>query len=64
MSPVWLALKWLGVSWTILIERDGKRVGRERVAGWRRCGERIREIAASVQAGTFPMDSSKEPTAS
>lgn len=56
MWPVWLALKWFGVPWTILIERDGERIGRERVNGWRRSGERIYEIAASVQAGNYPIE--------
>lgn len=56
MWPVWLLLKWLGVPWTIVVERGGERVARERVRGWRRSGERIYEIAASVQAGTYPAE--------
>lgn len=52
MWPFWLAAKWLGVSWTVLIERDGVEVGREKVQGWRRSGERIQELADEVQAGT------------
>ncbi|KUH97878.1 hypothetical protein AU190_21820 [Mycolicibacterium acapulense] len=63
MWPFWLLLKWLGVSWKIVIERDGERIGRERVRGWRRSGERIYEIAASVQAGTYPVDQVDQPTA-
>ncbi|MFV9636403.1 hypothetical protein [Mycobacterium neumannii] len=64
MWPFWLLLKWLGVSWKIVIERDGERIGRERVRGWRRSGERIYEIAASVQAGTYPVDPVEQPAAS
>jgi hypothetical protein len=53
MWPFWLMAKWLGVPWTIVIERDGTEVGREQVRGWRRSGERIDEIARSAQAGTL-----------
>ncbi|NVN50050.1 hypothetical protein [Mycolicibacterium hippocampi] len=48
--PFWLVAKWLGMPWTIVIERDGVEVDRERVRGWRRSGERIRELADSAQA--------------
>lgn len=61
MWPIWLLLKWLGVPWSIVVERDGTRIARERVRGWRRSDERIKAIAASVQAGTFAV---AEPTAS
>ena len=52
--PFWLALKWLGVPWTIVIERDGTKVGEEHVRGWRRSGRRIDEIAQSAAAGSPP----------
>lgn len=61
MWPIWLLLKWCGVSWTILIERGGERIGREHVRGWRRSGERICEIAASAQAGTYATEQSTAP---
>ena len=52
--PFWLASKWLGARWSIVVERDGKKVGEEKVRGWRKSGERINEIAGLVQAGTPP----------
>lgn len=53
MWPFWLASKWLGASWTILVERDGTQVSRENVRGWRKSGERVRELAQQAQAGTL-----------
>lgn len=53
MWPFWLLAKWLGASWTIVIERDGTEVGRERVRGWRTSGQRVDELAQSAQAGTL-----------
>ena len=53
MWPLWLAAKWLGVSWTVQILREGEKVGRERVRGWRKSGERIAELAAEAEAGTL-----------
>ncbi|WP_165827725.1 hypothetical protein [Mycolicibacterium sp. GF69] len=47
--------------WSIVVERDGTRIARERVRGWQRSEERITAIAASVQAGTFAV---AEPAAS
>jgi hypothetical protein len=52
--PFWLLLKWLGVLWEIVIERDGVKVGTEKVRGWRRSGQRIDEIAQSAAAGALP----------
>jgi hypothetical protein len=49
--PFWLLSKWLGAAWSIEIERDGKKVGEEKVRGWRRSGERINEIAQSAAGG-------------
>jgi hypothetical protein len=51
--PFWLASKWLGARWSVVIERDGTKVGEEKVRGWRRSGERIQEIARSAEAGTL-----------
>ncbi|MGY4708508.1 hypothetical protein ACXDF8_02915 [Mycolicibacterium sp. CBM1] len=53
MWPIWLLAKWLGVPWTIVISRDGEKVGRERVKGWRQSGERMADIAAAIEAGTL-----------
>lgn len=53
MWPFWLLAKWLGVPWTIVIKRDGSVAGKERVTGWRQSGERVAEIAASIEAGTL-----------
>jgi hypothetical protein len=55
--PVSLVVHWLGVPWAIVIERDGKRVGKERVRGWNESGRRVQEIAESVAAGAWrPVD--------
>jgi hypothetical protein len=51
--PFWLASKWLGARWSVVIERDGTKVGEEKVRGWRRSGERIQEIARRAEAGTL-----------
>jgi hypothetical protein len=51
--PFWLMSKWLGARWSIVIERDGTKMGEEKVRGWRRSGERIQEIARSAEAGTL-----------
>ena len=51
--PFWLMSKWLGASWSIVVERDGTKMGEEKVRGWRRSGERIQEIARSAEAGTL-----------
>ncbi|MGA5540744.1 hypothetical protein ACPCIR_02725 [Mycobacterium sp. NPDC051198] len=46
--PFWFAAKFLGVSWTIVIERAGREVGTERVRGWRASGRRIDQIRQSI----------------
>ena len=51
--PFWLMSKWLGARWSIVIERDGTKLGEEKVRGWRRSGERIQETARSAEAGTL-----------
>jgi hypothetical protein len=51
--PFWLLSKWLGARWSIEIRRDGTKVGEEKVRGWAKSGQRINEIAQSVQAGTL-----------
>lgn len=53
MWPFWLAAKWLGASWTVLTERDGKEVAREQVRGWDASGRRIAELAELAEAGTL-----------
>lgn len=45
--PFWFAAKFLGVPWTIVIERDGREVGTERVRGWRASERRMEEIRRS-----------------
>lgn len=49
--PVWLATKGLGARWTIVIERDGHEVGRERVRGWNRSNGRIAALALEISQG-------------
>jgi hypothetical protein len=57
--PVSLIAHGLGLPWTIVIERDGRRVGKEKVRGWNQSGQRIQEIAQSAAAGTWrPVDDS------
>ncbi len=51
MWPLWLMAKWLGVPWTIIIERDGSEVGREQVRGWRRSRGRVQELSRAAEAG-------------
>ena len=55
--PFWLATKWLGGRWTIVVERDGAEVSREQVRGWRGSGGRIAqlswEIAQGARSGRF-----------
>lgn len=49
--PFWLLAKFLGVSWSVVIERDGHEVGRERVRGWSKSKRRVNEILLEVAAG-------------
>jgi len=51
--PFWFIGKLFGVPSKIVIERDGTPVGQERVRGWNKSGQRIREIAQSAAAGTW-----------
>jgi hypothetical protein len=51
--PFWLLAKWLGVSWTIVVDRDGERVAREKVRGWRASSRRIAELARQAQEGAL-----------
>ncbi|CAN5420194.1 hypothetical protein BH11ACT7_BH11ACT7_19650 [soil metagenome] len=48
--PFWLLLKFCGVSWKVVTERDGEEVAREKVSGWRASGRRIEEIVADIRA--------------
>ena len=43
----------LGVPWKIVIFRDHRQVGREKVRGWNESRQRVQEIAESVAAGTL-----------
>ena len=52
--PFWLLSKWLGARWSIVIERDGTKLGEEKVRGWRKSGERIQELAQQAAAGSLP----------
>ncbi len=52
--PFWFVTHWLGLPWRIVIKRDGKKVGEERVRGWLRSQRRIREILTSAAAGAPP----------
>lgn len=49
--PFWVAAKWLGARWTIVVERDGQEVGRELVRGWSRSKGRIAALALEVSQG-------------
>jgi hypothetical protein len=51
MWPFWLAGKWLGVPWTIVVKYGGKEVAHEKVRGWRASGKRIDEIARHAAVG-------------
>jgi len=51
--PFWLLAKFCGVRWVITINRDGERVGRERVRGWKNSTLRMEEIAQEVAAGDY-----------
>ena len=46
--PFWFVAKFLGVPWTIVIERTGREVGTERVRGWRASERRMDEIRQSI----------------
>lgn len=49
--PFWLATKWLGARWTLVVERDGTEVSREQIRGWRRSQERIAQVALEIAQG-------------
>jgi hypothetical protein len=53
MWSFWFLLRWLGVRWAIVIERDGKKVGQELVRGWGKSGQRIDEFARAAEAGAL-----------
>jgi hypothetical protein len=52
ISPFWFVAKWLGVPWTIVIERNGFEVGEVR-AWWRASQWCIQDIAESAAAGNL-----------
>ncbi|MCT7659618.1 hypothetical protein [Mycobacterium deserti] len=49
--PFWLLGKCLGVRWAVVIERDGREVGREKVRGFGKSKRRVNELLAEVAAG-------------
>jgi hypothetical protein len=51
--PFWLLSKFCGVRWVITINRDGERVGKERVRGWKNSKLRMEAIAQEVAAGDY-----------
>lgn len=57
--PFWLLGKFCGVRWVITINRDGERVGRERVRGWKNSKLRMQEIAQEVTAGGYSQPDSE-----
>jgi hypothetical protein len=61
--PFWFIAHWLGLRWRILIERDGEEVHEEWVRGWRKSGQRIREIIESAPAGTLDQSLNVPPAA-
>lgn len=46
--PFWVLARLLGAPWTVVVECDGKVMGRERIAGWDASTGRMRQIAAQV----------------
>jgi len=49
--PFWLATKFLGARWVIVVEGDGHEVGRELVRGGRKAKTRVNEIALQIAGG-------------
>lgn len=52
--PFWFVAKFLGVPWTIVIERTGREVGTERVRGWRASERRMDEIRRNILTAGVP----------
>ncbi|MCV7040756.1 hypothetical protein [Mycolicibacterium moriokaense] len=52
--PFWLLAKFCGVRWVITVERDGERVRKELVRGWKKSKVRIDEIAGELDADNRP----------
>ncbi|MGK2882289.1 MAG: hypothetical protein ACSLE6_16305 [Mycobacterium sp.] len=46
--PFWLLGKFLGVKWVIVIERDERQVGAEKIRGYYRSRRRALEIARDI----------------
>ncbi|WKG06053.1 hypothetical protein [Mycolicibacterium sp. HK-90] len=46
--PFWFAAKFLGVPWKIVVERENREVGTERVRGWRASTRRMDEIRRHI----------------
>ncbi|MGB3482034.1 MAG: hypothetical protein WBB07_07420 [Mycobacterium sp.] len=50
--PVWMFLKFCGVPWKVVTERDDVEVATEKVGGWRASGRRIGEIIDELRHST------------
>jgi hypothetical protein len=49
--PFWLATKFLGARWRIIVERDHADASTELVRGWRRSQARINDLALEIAQG-------------
>ncbi|MFC7671794.1 hypothetical protein ACFQWH_01840 [Mycolicibacterium sp. GCM10028919] len=49
--PFWLATKFLGARWRIIVERDHADASTELVRGWRRSTARINDLALEIAQG-------------
>ena len=49
--PFWLATKFLGARWRIIVERDHAEASTELVRGWGRSKARINDLALEIAQG-------------
>jgi hypothetical protein len=49
--PFWLATKFIGARWRIIVERDHGEASTELVRGWRRSKARINDLALEIAQG-------------
>jgi hypothetical protein len=49
--PFWLATKFLGARWRIIVDRDHAEASTELVRGWRRSAARINDLALEIAQG-------------
>lgn len=52
--PFWLATRFLGVPWRLIIRREGKEVRRETVKGWQASRSRIAELLDELRGEGGP----------